>query len=41
MRTDFKLLVDDVATSAAGLEFINENGGGAGVRLATRTRKSK
>jgi predicted transcriptional regulator len=29
------------ALEKAGVEFIPENGGGAGVRLAKRTRKSK
>ena len=30
-----------LALEAGGIEFIPENGGGAGVRLAKRTRRSK
>jgi transcriptional regulator with XRE-family HTH domain len=29
------------ALQAAGIQFIDENGGGVGVRLAKRTRRSK
>ena len=42
-RVPYERTMDDIqaALEKAGVEFIPENGGGAGVRLAKRSRRAK